>query len=169
MLQRFLIFATMNNVFDELDINDLLENPDSELKQDMKELAESECNRNTTIYVSFGNMTEIGFKRQLPYLVRWLKQLAWVNGLQQVKVDSIINIIENKEKYYENKLYFKVSIKRFTLVSIIQMFKSLLSCKEVHFIEITSYMTSVQTINKQNFIITKRNGSRQMYLDRNFL
>ena len=37
----------MNDIFDELDINNILENPDSELKQDIEQLKESELNRDS--------------------------------------------------------------------------------------------------------------------------
>ena len=60
----------MNDIFDELDINNILENPDSELKQDIEQLKESELNRDTTLYIDFSIMSNIGFVRQLLHLKR---------------------------------------------------------------------------------------------------
>ena len=173
MLQRFLIFATMNNVFDELDINDLLENPDSELKQDMKELAESEFKRNTSLYVDFCIMSDIGFKRQLSHLKRWLKQLIWITGHQPAEVVELSKIVINDDHSYPNRIVKKlvthIDISRFTLLTFMQLTKALLSNKNVFSFDAGNLLISNQQIDKKKILITKRNNTRQMYLDRNFL
>ena len=170
---KIVYLCGMNNIFDELDINDILENPDSELKQDVEQLKESELNRDTTLYIDFSIMSNIGFVRQLPHLKRWLNQLVWTTGQHQAQVLEFSNIVVNEDYYYPNKiakeLIVKVDIRRFTLTSFLQLTKALLSNKNIYYFEVGTLLTGNQDVNKRNIIITKRNNTRQMYLDINFL
>jgi hypothetical protein len=132
----------------------LLENPDSELKQDMKELAESEFKRNTSLYVDFCIMSDIGFKRQLSHLKRWLKQLIWITGHQPAEVVELSKIVINDDHSYPNRIVKKlvthIDINCFTLTSFMQLTKALLSNKNVFSFDAGNLLISNQQIDKKD-------------------